>query len=42
MKNVLHKNSYPRGLIDKRIKKFLDKMLAPKPVVSTINKKGTD
>ena len=39
MKSVLYKNSYPRDLVDKCIKKFLDKILAPKPVVSTIPKK---
>ena len=32
-------NSYPRDLIDKYIKEFLDKMLAPKPVVRTVPKK---
>ena len=32
-------NSYPRDLIDKYIKEFVDKILAPKPVVSTVPKK---
>ena len=39
LKSILYKNSYPRGLIDKCIKEFLDKMLALKPVLSTIPKK---
>ena len=36
---TLYKNSYPRDLIDKCIKEFLDKILTPKPVVSTVPKK---
>ena len=39
-KSILYKNSYPRNLVDKCIKEFLDKMLAPKPVVSTVPKKN--
>ena len=38
LKNIFHKNSYPQCLIDKCIKIFLDKMLAPKPVVSAMSK----
>ena len=40
LKSILYKNSYLRDLIDKCIKKFLDKILAPKAVVSTVPKKG--
>ena len=40
LKSILCKNSYPRDLIDKCIKKFLDKILTPKPVVSTVPKKN--
>ena len=40
LKNILYKNSYPRDLVDKGIKEFLDKILAPKPVVSTVPKKN--
>ena len=40
LKSILHKNSYPRDLVDKCIKEFLDKILAPKPVVSTVPKKN--
>ena len=40
LKSVLYKNSYLRNLVDKYIKEFLDKMLAPKPVVSTVSKKN--
>ena len=36
LKNNLYKNSYLRDLVDKCIKEFLDKILAPKPVVSTV------
>ena len=39
LKSILYKNSYPRDLVDKCIKEFLDKILAPKPVVSTVPKK---
>ena len=39
LKSILYKNSYPRDLIDKCIKEFLDKILTPKPVVSTVTKK---
>ena len=39
LKSILYKNSYPRDLIDKCIKEFLDKTLIPKPVVSTVPKK---
>ena len=39
LKSILYKNSYPRDLIDKCIREFLDKMLAPKLVVSTVPKK---
>ena len=40
MKSILYKNSYPRDLADKCIKEFLDKILAPKSVVSTVSKKN--
>ena len=39
LKSILYKNSYPRDLVDKCIKEFLDKILASKPVVSTVPKK---
>ena len=39
LKSILYKNSYPRDLVDKCIKEVLDKILAPKPVVSTVPKK---
>ena len=39
-KSILCKNSYPSHLVDKRIKELLDKILAPKPVVSTVAKKN--
>ena len=39
LKSILYKNSYPRNLIDKCIKEFLDRMLTPKAVVSTVPKK---
>ena len=39
LKSILHKNSYPRDLVDKCIKELLHKILAPKPVVSTVSKK---
>ena len=40
LKSILYRNSYPRDLVDKCIKEFLDKILAPKPVVSTVPKKN--
>ena len=39
MKGILYKNSYPRDLVDKCIKKILDKVLTQKVVVSTVLKK---
>ena len=39
LKSILYKNSYPPDLIDKCINKFLDKILGPKPLVSTVPKK---
>ena len=39
LKSILYKNSCPRDLIDKCIKEFLDRILTPKPVVSTVPKK---
>ena len=39
MKNVLYKNSYLHDLVNKCINKFLDKILATKPVVSTVPKR---
>ena len=39
LKSILYKNSYPLDLVDKCIKEFLDKILAPKPVVTTVPKK---
>ena len=38
LQSILYKSSYPRDLIDKCIKEFLDKILTPKPVVSTVPK----
>ena len=38
--SILYKNSYLHDLVDKCIKEFLDKILAPKPVVSTVPKKN--
>ena len=38
LKSILYKNSYPRDLIDKCIKEFLDKIQTPKHVVSTVPK----
>ena len=38
LKSILYKSSYPRDLIDKCIKEFLDKIQTPKPVVSTVPK----
>ena len=40
LKSILYKNSYPRDLVDKCIKEFLDKILTPKPIVSTVPKKN--
>ena len=40
LKSILHKNSYPRDLVDKCIKEFLVKIVAPKPVVGTVLKKN--
>ena len=40
LKSILYKNSYPPDLVDKCIKEFLDKILTPKPVVSTLPKKN--
>ena len=40
LKSILYINSYPRDLVDKCIKEFLNKILAPKPVVSTVLKKN--
>ena len=39
LKRILYKNSYPRDLVDKCIKEFLDKILAANPVVGTVPKK---
>ena len=35
----MYENSYPRDLIDKCVKNFLEEILAPKPVVNTVPKK---
>ena len=40
LKSILYKNSYTCDLVDKCIKELLDKILAPKPVVSTVTKKN--
>ena len=40
LKSILYKNSYPCDFIDKCIKEFLDRVLTPKTVVSTVPKKG--
>ena len=40
LKSILYKNSYPHDLVNKYIKEFLDKILAPKLVVSTVPKKN--
>ena len=40
LKSILYKSSYPLDLVDKCIKEFLDKILAPKPLVSTVPKNG--
>ena len=39
LKRILYKSSCPRDLVDKCIKEFLNKILALKPIVSTIPKK---
>ena len=39
LKGILYKDSYPRDFVDKCIKNFLDKVLTPKVVVSTVPKK---
>ena len=41
LKSILYINSYPRDLVDKCIKEFLNKILAPKPVVSTVPKNNS-
>ena len=40
LKSMLYKNSYLRGLVEKCIKELLDKILAPKPVVSAVPKRN--
>ena len=40
LKSILYKTNYLRDLVDKFIKQFLDKLLAPNPVVSTVPKKN--
>ena len=40
LKSILYKNSYTHNLVDKSIKEFLDKILAPKSVVSAVPKKN--
>ena len=40
LKSILYKNSYPRDLVDKFIKEFLVKIVAPKPIVRTVPKKN--
>ena len=39
LKSILCKTSYPRDLVNKCIKEFLDKIVALKPVESTVTKK---
>ena len=39
LKSIFYKNSCPLDLIDKCIKEFLDKILAPKTIVSALLKK---
>ena len=39
LKGILYKNSYPSDFVEKCIKKFLDKVLTQKVVVSTLPKK---
>ena len=38
MRSILHKISYPHDLINKWIKGFLEKSLAPKTIVNTLSK----
>ena len=40
LKSILYENSCLRGLVDKCIKEFLDKILVPKPVIKTVPKKN--
>ena len=40
LRSILYKNSYLHDLVNKCIKEFLDKILAPKPVVGTLPKKS--
>ena len=40
LKSTLQNNSYPRDLVDKCIKEFLNKILPPKPVVRAVPKKN--
>ena len=40
LKSILYKSSYSPDLVDKCIKELLDKILAPKPAVSTVPKKN--
>ena len=39
LKSILYKNSYPRDFVDKCVKKFLERVLTQKVVVSTVPKK---
>ena len=39
LKNILHKNSYPRDFVDKCVKEFVDRVLTWKVAVSTVPKK---
>ena len=39
LKSIWYKNSYPRDFVDKCIKKFLDRVLTQKVVVTTVPKK---
>ena len=39
LKNILYKNSYPVSFVDDCIKKFLNKIFAPKKIVFTVPKK---
>ena len=39
LKSILYKNSYPRDLVDRYIKELWVKILAPKPVISSVPKK---
>ena len=38
LKSILYTNSYPRDLVDKCIKVFLDRVLTPEVVASTVSK----